>query len=120
MQLYQRLTIMRIAGSSQLTFNSWLRAGEIVPQWGRDSHSWPKIRATRAGSLATGYIMFGTLLLLISRYPCPCRCAKETQTHCSLAEVNLCRPEWLFVLVNCLIVRTSRKRNTSPSLSGLT
>ena len=88
MQLYQRLTIMRIAGSPQLTFNSWLRAGEIVPHGAETRIVGRRIRATRAGSLATGYIMFGMLLLLISRYPCPCSRAKETQRHCTF---NLCR-----------------------------
>ncbi len=88
MQLCQRLTIMRIAGSSQLTFYSWLRAGEIVPHGvetriGGEGYGPPALV-----QLATGYIMFGMLLLLISRYPCPCSRAMETQRHCTL---NLCR-----------------------------
>jgi hypothetical protein len=59
-------------------------------------------RTTHPGSLATGYITFSLLLLLTFRYPCPRSLAKETQTHCSLAEVNSAGRNffsfWLIVL----------------------
>src|SRR5229473_8621635 len=42
MQLCRRLTIMRIAGSSQLTFKLLVASGRNRTSRGRDSHSWSK------------------------------------------------------------------------------